>query len=66
MISRAIKRPRVVLLFTYAILIVGIPLRLMTSHLAIGNVSFLESLAMELFLFRSSLLLTLPPSFIRA
>jgi len=56
MISGAIKRPRLVLLLTDAVLIVGIPLRLMTSHLVSDNASFLEKLAMDLFLFRSSLL----------
>jgi peptidoglycan/LPS O-acetylase OafA/YrhL len=56
MISGAIKRPKLVLLFTCAVLIVGIPLRLMTSRLVSDNATFLESLAMDLFLFRSSLL----------
>ena len=56
MISGAIKRPRLVPLFTYAVLIVGIPLRLMTSHLVSDQASFLEKLAMDLFLFRGSLL----------
>jgi len=56
MISGAIKRPRLVPLFTYTILIVGIPLRLMTSHLANDHASFLENLAMDLFLHRGSLL----------
>ncbi len=56
MISGAIKRPRLVPLLTYAILIVGIPLRLMTSHLASDHASFLENLAMDLFLHRGSLL----------
>jgi len=56
MISGAIKRPRLVPLFTYAVLIVGIPLRLMTSHLVSDHASFLEKLAMDLFLFRGSLL----------
>jgi peptidoglycan/LPS O-acetylase OafA/YrhL len=56
MISGAIKRPKLVLLFTYAVLIVGIPLRLMTSHLVSDHASFLDKLATDLFLFRSSLL----------
>jgi peptidoglycan/LPS O-acetylase OafA/YrhL len=56
MISGAIKRPRLVLLFTYAVLIAGIPLKVMASHLVSDNPSFLEKLAMALFLFRSSLL----------
>lgn len=56
MISGAIKRRRLVPLFTYAILIVGIPLRLMTSHLVSDHASFLEKLAMDFFLFRGSLL----------
>jgi peptidoglycan/LPS O-acetylase OafA/YrhL len=56
MISGAIKRPRLVPLFTYAVLIVGIPLRLMTSHLAGDHPSFVEKLAMDLFLLRGSLL----------
>jgi peptidoglycan/LPS O-acetylase OafA/YrhL len=57
MISGAIKRPRVVPLFTFVILIAGIHLRLMTSHLAANdNASFIERLAMDLFLLRGSLL----------
>jgi peptidoglycan/LPS O-acetylase OafA/YrhL len=56
MISGAIKRPRLILVFTYAVLIVGIPLRLMASHLVSDNATFLEKLATDLFLFRSSLL----------
>jgi peptidoglycan/LPS O-acetylase OafA/YrhL len=56
MISGAIKRPRLVPVFTYAILIAGIPLRVMTSHLAGDDASFLEKLAMDLFLLRGSLL----------
>ena len=56
MITGAIKRPRFVPLFTYAVLIVGIPLRLMTAHLAGDDPSFLENLAMDLFLHRGSLL----------
>lgn len=56
MISGAIKRPRLVLLSTYAVLIAGIPLKVMASHLVSDNPSFLEKLAMALFLFRSSLL----------
>jgi peptidoglycan/LPS O-acetylase OafA/YrhL len=56
MITGAIKRPRLVPMFTYAVLIVGIPLRLMTSHLASDHPSFLENLAMDLFLHRGSLL----------
>ncbi len=56
MISGAIKRPRLVPLLTYAVLIVGIPLRVMTSHLASGQPSFLETLAMDFFLYRGSLL----------
>jgi peptidoglycan/LPS O-acetylase OafA/YrhL len=54
MISGEIKRPRLILLFTCAVLIVGIPLRLMMSHLASDNATFLESPAMDFFLFRSS------------
>jgi peptidoglycan/LPS O-acetylase OafA/YrhL len=56
MITGAIKRPRLVPLFTYAVLTVGIPLRLMTSHLASDHPSFVEKLAMDLFLHRGSLL----------
>jgi peptidoglycan/LPS O-acetylase OafA/YrhL len=56
MMSGAIKRPRLVLLFTYTVLIVGIPLRVMTSHLVNDHGSFLENLAMNLFLSRGSLL----------
>jgi peptidoglycan/LPS O-acetylase OafA/YrhL len=57
MITGAIKRPRVVPLLTCAVLIGGIHLRLMTSHMA-GNdhASFIERLAMDLFLLRGSLL----------
>jgi peptidoglycan/LPS O-acetylase OafA/YrhL len=43
-------------LFTSAVLIFGIPLRLMTSHLVSDHASFVEKLAMDLFLFRGSLL----------
>jgi peptidoglycan/LPS O-acetylase OafA/YrhL len=56
MISGAIKRPRFVPLLTCTVLIVGIPLRLLTSHLVSDHASFLEKLAMDLFLFRGSLL----------
>ena len=61
MTTGAIKRPRLILLFTYAVLMVGIPLRFVTSHLVSDHVSLLESLAMNLFLFKGSLLL---PSFL--
>jgi peptidoglycan/LPS O-acetylase OafA/YrhL len=61
MASGAIKRPRLVLLFTYAVLMVGIPLSFATSHLVSDHVSLLENLAMNLFLFKGSLLL---PSFL--
>ncbi|MEH2547863.1 peptidoglycan/LPS O-acetylase OafA/YrhL [Bradyrhizobium sp. AZCC 2262] len=61
MTTGAIKRPRLVLLFTYTVLMVGIPLRFVTSHLVSDHVSLLESLAMNLFLFKGSLLL---PSFL--
>jgi peptidoglycan/LPS O-acetylase OafA/YrhL len=56
MISGAIKRPVLVPLLTYAVLIVGIPLRLMTSHLASDQPTFAEHLAMNIFLYRGSLL----------
>ena len=56
MISGAIRRPKLVLLLTYVVLIAGVPLRLMTSHLVHDNPSLLENLAMNLFLFRGSLL----------
>jgi peptidoglycan/LPS O-acetylase OafA/YrhL len=56
MISGAIRRPKFVPLLTYAVLIVGIPLRLMTSHLVSDHPTFLEKLAMDLFLHRGSLL----------
>jgi peptidoglycan/LPS O-acetylase OafA/YrhL len=57
MISGAMKRPRVVPLFTFVILIAGIHLRLMTSHIATNDhASFIERLAMDLFLLRGSLL----------
>jgi peptidoglycan/LPS O-acetylase OafA/YrhL len=55
-ISGAIKRPKFVVLLTCASLIVGIPLRLMTSHLVGDHASFIETLAMDFFLFRGSLL----------
>jgi peptidoglycan/LPS O-acetylase OafA/YrhL len=61
MASGAIKRPGLVLLFTYAVLMVGIPLSFATSHLVSDHVSLLENLAMNLFLFKGSLLL---PSFL--
>ncbi|WP_050044897.1 acyltransferase [Bradyrhizobium sp. LTSP849] len=56
MISGAIKRPALVLLFTYAVLIVGTPLRLATSYLVGDHVSFLENLAMQIFSSFGSLL----------
>jgi len=56
MISGAIKRPGLVLLFTYVALIVGIPLRLATSHLVGDHVSFLENLAIQIFSSFGSLL----------
>ncbi len=56
MISGAIRRPKLVALLTYTVLIAGIPLRVMASHLVRDDASFLEVLAMDLFLFRSSLL----------
>ena len=48
MISGAIKRPGLVLLFTYAVLIVGFPLRLVTSQLVSDHVSILENQAMHI------------------
>jgi len=56
MISGAIKRPRFVPLLTYVVLIVGIPLRLMASHLASDHPSFVDALTMDIFLHRGSLL----------
>ena len=56
MTSGAIKHPRLVLLITYAVLMVGIPLRFATSHLVSDHVSLLENLAMNLFLFKGALL----------
>jgi len=56
MISGAIKRPGLVLLVTYAVLIVGIPLRLVTSHLVGDHLSFLENLAVQIFFSFGSLL----------
>ena len=56
MISGAIKRPRFVLLFTYCILIVAVPLSVMTSLRATPAASFVEWAAQELFLQRGSLL----------
>jgi peptidoglycan/LPS O-acetylase OafA/YrhL len=61
MISGAIKRPRWILLFTYAVLMAGIPLSIATSHLVSDRVSLLENLAMNLFLFKGAALL---PSFL--
>ena len=54
MASGAIKRPRLILLFTYAVLMVGVPLSIATSHLVSDHVSLLENLAMNLFLFKGS------------
>jgi len=56
MISGAIKRPRIVPLLTFAVLICGIPLRGMASHLVSDHASFIDRLVMDLFLFRGSLL----------
>jgi peptidoglycan/LPS O-acetylase OafA/YrhL len=56
MISGAIKRPGLVLLFTFVALIVGVPLRLATSHLIGGDVSVLENLAIQVFFSYGSLL----------
>jgi peptidoglycan/LPS O-acetylase OafA/YrhL len=55
-VTGAIKRPKLVMSITYVVLLVGIPLRLMTSHLVSDHASFIESLAMDFFLFRGSLL----------
>jgi peptidoglycan/LPS O-acetylase OafA/YrhL len=56
MISGAIKRPGLVLVLTYAALIVGIPLRLLTAHLLSDHASFLENLAVHVFFSVGSLL----------
>ncbi|UZE48180.1 acyltransferase [Rhodopseudomonas sp. P2A-2r] len=56
MLSGAIKRTRVVPLFTLGVLIAGIYLRQMSSHLVSDHASFFDLLAMNLFLFRGSLL----------
>ena len=61
MISGAIKRPRLVFLLTYAVLLIGIPLKHATAHLVGDHVTWLENLARTLFLFKGSLLL---PSFL--
>src|SRR3569833_1847276 len=61
MISGAIKRPRSVLLLTYAVMLIGIPLKYATSHLVSDHPSWLDNLAMIFFLFKGSLLL---PSFL--
>jgi peptidoglycan/LPS O-acetylase OafA/YrhL len=61
MISGAIKHPRWILLFTYAVLMVGVHLSIATSHLVSDHVSLLENLAMNLFLFKGAALL---PSFL--
>jgi peptidoglycan/LPS O-acetylase OafA/YrhL len=56
MISGAIKRPKLVLWITIGVFIAGIPLRLMTSHLASDQPSFSDNLLMDIFLHRGSLL----------
>jgi peptidoglycan/LPS O-acetylase OafA/YrhL len=56
MVSGAIKRPGVVPLITCVVLIAGIPMRLLTSHLASDDATFVDSLIMDLFLHRGSLL----------
>jgi peptidoglycan/LPS O-acetylase OafA/YrhL len=56
MISGAIKRPRFVLLFTYSILIIAVPVSVMTSLRVNPPSSFVEWVARELFLQRGSLL----------
>lgn len=58
MISGAIKRPILVPILTYAVLIVGIPLRYAASRLVSDHASFVDKLAMDLFLHRGSLLWT--------
>jgi len=49
MISRAIKRPGLVLLFIYAVLIVGIPPWFVTSHLGSDPTSLLENFVGQIF-----------------
>jgi peptidoglycan/LPS O-acetylase OafA/YrhL len=61
MLSGAMKNARWVSLLTYAVLIAGIPLRVMATQLADGEPSALKMLAMDLFCNRSSFLL---PSFL--
>lgn len=56
MISGAIKRPGLVLLFTYAVLILEIPLRLAVPRLASDHPSFLEYVAIQTFFSFGSLL----------
>ena len=56
MISGAIKRPRLVLLFTYSILVIAVPLGAMTELRANPDLSFVGSVVQELFLKRGSLL----------
>src|SRR5216684_109383 len=56
MISGAIKRPRLVLLFTYLLLVIAVPLSVMTSLRVNPASSFVEWAAQELFLQRGSLL----------
>jgi peptidoglycan/LPS O-acetylase OafA/YrhL len=56
MISGAIKRPRFVLLLTYLLLIIAVPLSVMTSLRVNPASSFVEWAAQELFLQRGSLL----------
>ena len=56
MISGAIKRPRLVLLLTYLLLVIAVPLSVMTSLRVNPASSFVEWAAQELFLQRGSLL----------
>lgn len=57
MITGAIRRPKVVPVLTFVVLVAGIQLRVLTSHLAThDDPSFIERLAMDLFLLRGSLL----------
>src|SRR6202158_5230173 len=56
LISGAIKRPRLVLLLTYFLLVIAVPLSVMTSLRVNPASSFVEWAAQELFLQRGSLL----------
>ena len=61
MISGAIKRPKLILLLTFAVLMAAVHLMIVTSRLTSDHALLLETLAMNLFLYKGALLL---PSFL--